>query len=55
MSDQQPDFPGVGGPTGAGLGLSIASEIVSLHGGVIEVETSTISGSTFVLRLPVHK
>jgi signal transduction histidine kinase len=39
---------------GTGLGLSIARQIVSSHGGRIEVE-STSSGSRFTVRLPVDE
>jgi two-component system, OmpR family, sensor kinase len=37
---------------GAGLGLSIARQIVRAHGGKIEVESEPGEGSTFVLRIP---
>jgi signal transduction histidine kinase len=40
-------------PQGAGLGLSIAQEIVQLHGGEITVESSPETGSTFIVRLPL--
>ena len=38
---------------GYGLGLSIASEIVSKHGGTIGVKSQVGRGSTFTVRLPV--
>ncbi|MSP61833.1 MAG: response regulator [Myxococcales bacterium] len=37
---------------GAGLGLALAREIISLHGGDIAVESSEGAGSTFTVRLP---
>ncbi|MHC8366818.1 ATP-binding protein [Pseudomonas sp. ZT5P21] len=41
------------GPSqGLGLGLFIASEIVTSHGGVIEVESTQGQGTTFFVRLP---
>lgn len=40
---------------GLGLGLSIAKEIVQLHGGSIWVDSVFGSGSTFTFRLPVAR
>ncbi|MEJ5280452.1 sensor histidine kinase [Pseudomonas sp. MYb541] len=43
------------GPTeGLGLGLFIASEIVTSHQGLIEVESDLASGTVFRATLPVH-
>ena len=39
---------------GAGLGLSIAQYLASLHGGEIVVESSPPSGSTFRVILPLQ-
>ena len=36
-----------------GLGLSIARELVSLHGGTIRVEDNPGGGSRFVITLPI--
>lgn len=38
--------------TSLGLGLYIAKEIISAHGGTIEVQSSEDEGTTFVARLP---
>jgi two-component system OmpR family sensor kinase len=37
---------------GFGLGLSIASKAVSLHGGALRIETSPLGGARFVITLP---
>lgn len=42
------------GRAGAGLGLTIAKEIVEAHGGRIAVETEVGVGSCFHFTLPVH-
>jgi signal transduction histidine kinase len=38
--------------TSLGLGLYIAKEIISAHGGTIDVQSSDGEGTTFVVRLP---
>jgi signal transduction histidine kinase len=38
--------------TSLGLGLYIAKEIISAHGGTIEVQSTDDEGTTFVARLP---
>jgi signal transduction histidine kinase len=39
--------------SGMGIGLYVVNEIVTLHGGTIEVESEVGSGSTFVVILPL--
>ena len=38
---------------GAGLGLTIARQMVELHGGAIRVESAPGEGSRFIVELPV--
>jgi signal transduction histidine kinase len=38
---------------GIGVGLSIAQELIRIHGGEITVESTLGEGSTFTVRLPV--
>lgn len=42
------------GAGGAGIGLTIARDIVQKHGGVLTVESEVEKGSTFIVRLPVE-
>ncbi|HPO13650.1 MAG TPA: ATP-binding protein [Candidatus Hydrogenedentes bacterium] len=44
--------PGQSGVTGAGLGLTIAKEIVEAHGGSIHVQSEEGAGCTFTFSLP---
>ncbi|MXR30908.1 MULTISPECIES: sensor histidine kinase KdpD [unclassified Pseudomonas] len=43
-----------GSAAGLGLGLHIASAIVSAHKGTIEVHSKARSGTTFTVRIPLH-
>jgi signal transduction histidine kinase len=44
--------PKIRDQSGSGLGLSIASEIIHLHGGEVEVESEPGEGTHFLIRLP---
>ena len=39
---------------GMGLGLSIAHDIITAHGGDIELQSMPGTGSQFILRMPVE-
>ncbi len=45
-------FVSAGKPNGTGLGLAIVSKIISDHGGTISVESTSASGTTFLVKLP---
>ncbi|MCG4586219.1 cell wall metabolism sensor histidine kinase WalK, partial [Anaerosalibacter bizertensis] len=40
---------------GTGLGLSIAWEIITSHGGTIDVDSQVGVGSIFYIKLPLEK
>jgi signal transduction histidine kinase len=42
-------------PTGLGLGLYIAKELVTAHGGTLTVASNDADGTTFTVRLPRHQ
>jgi signal transduction histidine kinase len=41
-----------GGETSTGLGLSIVKRIIDLHGGTVAAETTSPSGTTFMIAIP---
>ena len=45
-------FVSAGKPNGTGLGLAIVSKIVADHGGSIRVESTSETGTTFLVKLP---
>src|SRR5579863_6672874 len=45
-------FVSAGKPNGTGLGLAIVSKIVADHGGAVSVESTSASGTTFLVKLP---
>jgi signal transduction histidine kinase len=49
---QRQQKTGDGSMSGLGLGLYIAKEIVTAHGGRIEVNSTGAAGTTFICRLP---
>lgn len=40
---------------GIGIGLALTKELIDLHKGKIEVESSPITGTTFTITFPIHK
>jgi signal transduction histidine kinase len=48
------DDPRVQAEVGTGLGLSLAREVVRMHGGEITVESEIDKGSTFTMALPLE-
>jgi signal transduction histidine kinase len=45
-------FVSAGKPNGTGLGLAIVSKIIADHGGTVSVESTSESGTTFLVKLP---
>lgn len=52
---QQPFRKGSDSSDGAGLGLAIVRQAAELHGGRLEVGSSSLGGARFVLRLPPNR
>ena len=51
----EPFFSSKPGGKGTGLGLSIVYEVIDEHNGSIEVESEVDKGTTFIVKLPIHK
>jgi signal transduction histidine kinase len=45
-------FVSAGKPNGTGLGLAIVSKIIADHGGAVSVESTSGSGTTFLVKMP---
>jgi signal transduction histidine kinase len=45
-------FVSAGKPNGTGLGLAIVSKIIADHGGAVSVESTSVNGTTFLVKLP---
>lgn len=45
-------FVSAGKPNGTGLGLAIVSKIIADHGGSVSVESTSVEGTTFLVKLP---
>jgi K+-sensing histidine kinase KdpD len=41
-------------PGGSGIGLTVVSDLVTAHGGSVNVASSDSGGTTFTVRLPAH-
>lgn len=52
---QQLDSPYNRQQGGTGLGLALTKQLVELHGGIVEVESTVNFGSTFTVKLPTQK
>lgn len=47
--------PSRSSPSGSGVGLSISSEIIELHGGSIQISSRPGKGSQFLVSIPPHR
>ena len=55
LFEQSQETPPEGESSGIGLGLTLAKQVVELHGGKIEVDSELDKGSTFSILLPLKK
>ncbi len=51
---KQKFFKGKGAVRGSGIGLAVVDEIVTAHGGGVEIQSEQGRGTTAVVRLPLH-
>ncbi|MGL4876312.1 MAG: sensor histidine kinase [Clostridium sp.] len=48
-------YKGSNGKSNAGIGLSIAEEIVNLHGGELDIDSVYLEGTTVIIKIPIKE